>query len=128
MADSGFICATIVALFCGFLLGINVPQRTDIIACSNKGGLRDWTSEQAALSTEISNRNIARTIQVGRLILPSFYAYLDDVSYSNTICFSSKANSGLEQENGSFYKPAICMLTVWLMIAPPLIPTSSCQG
>ena len=31
-ADSGFIRATNVALFCGFSLGINVRQRTDIIA------------------------------------------------------------------------------------------------
>ena len=47
-------------------------------------------------------------------VLTLTWSNAPDVSYCNPILFSSKANSGSEQENRLFYRVVTSMLTTWL--------------
>ena len=61
------------------------------------GGLRYWASGRAAVLTETAwpaSKNIGETIQADRLILQSFYTYLESQSNSELLLFSDN-NSNL---------------------------------
>ena len=134
--DSEFIRATNIVPFCGFLLGSHVRQRTDIISgnllvlplsgwnCSNKGGLRCWASEQAAVSTEISVQQEYRSNGTSRKAYLAFILRLPGVTllmWVTVIPLSSAARLTAAVNKKT---DCTCTLTVWSPHS--LYSTSSC--